>query len=82
MQAGRPAFCPFGCLGCQFRGHADLRVREDLPGAGRIESQVAGPELQRVAGRAEPGQVRLLVAAGGGQLRPGGIATTTTPSTS
>ena len=82
MQAGRPAFCPFGCLGCQFRGHADLRVREDLPDADRIESQVAGPELQRVVRHAEPGQVRLLGTAGGGQLRPGGIAKTTTPSTS
>jgi len=47
-------------------------VCEDLPGAGRIESQVADPELQRVFSSPKPRQMRLLGTASGDQLRSPG----------
>ena len=68
VEADRPAFGPFGHRRRQLRGHADLRARKDLLGAGHVESQVAGPELQGIAQGPEPRQVRLLGTACGYQL--------------
>jgi hypothetical protein len=45
-----------------------VRKAEELLGTGRIESQVAGPQLERIAGDPEPRQVRMLGAACGSQL--------------
>ena len=62
-----------GALGHRFRhrrAELDLRLREDLARAGRVEGQVAGSELDRVTLRPQPRQVRLLVTARRDQLRP------------
>ena len=37
VETGRPAFCPFSHRGGLLRGQADLRVRENLLGAGRVD---------------------------------------------
>ena len=60
VEADRPAFGPFGHSGGQLRGEADVCLREDLLGAGRVEGQVARQELQRVTRSPQPRQVRLL----------------------
>ena len=69
VEADRPAFGPLGHRGRQLRSEADVRRGEDLLGAGRVEGQVARPELQRVARRPQPRQVRLLGTTRRDQLR-------------
>jgi len=68
VEAGRPALGPFGHRGSQLRRQADLCVGKNLLGAGRIEGQVARPELQCLARGPQSRQVGLLATTGGGQL--------------
>jgi hypothetical protein len=69
VEAGRPAFGPFGHRGHLLASEADVCLREDLLGAGRVEGQIARPELQRFTGSPQPRQVRLLPTARRDQLR-------------
>ena len=60
VQTDGPALGAFGQRGRQLSTEADVGVSEDLLGTGRVERQMARPELQHVTRRPQPRQVRLL----------------------
>ena len=69
VQADRPALGPCGHRRRLLAAEVDVGLREDVLGAGRVEGQVAGEELQRVTRSPQPGQMGLLGTARGDQLR-------------
>ena len=70
VQARRPTLGALGHRLRHRRAELDLRLREDLARARRVEGEVAGAELHRLTLRPQPGQVRLLVTARSDELRP------------
>ena len=60
VQTDGPALGAFSQRGGQLSSEADVGVGEDLLGTGRVERQMARPELQHVTRRPQPRQVRLL----------------------
>ena len=60
VHAGRPSLGALGDQLCELSSDADVRRREDLFGPCRVEGELADPQLQRVAGGPEAGEMRLL----------------------